>query len=732
MHLAVLLAYAALTAIMTWPLARHAISALPGDGFDGWQNYWNLWWLKTALVDRLTNPFQTDILYSPTGVGLYFHTLNPLNGLISMPVQVTAGLMAAYNMVVLASWVLAGYGAFLLCLWCLQPTPVARQQSTNVTSMTAESARYAGAFVAGVVFTFAPFHMAHLLGHMQVMSLQWIPFYVLFLLRGIGRSRSGRSWLPNAVLAGLFLVFNGLSDWYFVLYLFLFTVLVIAYYWVGNLISGARNKSADARGVLRSFLEVLRPPAVAGALFVVVLSPVLLPMVREATRFSFMVRPASDLYILSATVVDYLIPSRLHTLLREAGHLLPGNQIAPISERTIAVGYAALALAIVAVVLRRRRALPWVLAALFFLLLSLGPEMHFARVTWDSVPAEAGSAQDAASWTPFGMLNRAVPFMSISRSVSRYALMVQFSMAVLSGIGLYALLVRVPRRSAGVLAATALSLVLAEYWVAPYPLSKADTPAFYAELAKQSGAGAVLNLPMNYDRPGYLLYQTVHGRPLTVAYISRDDPRTLTERVPVLQHFRHLGPDILADDPAAVGLTVLHDLGVQFVVLDRYKMPRGTEREFTEALADAIFADASPVYEDERLTVFEVLPVAEPKPYVELGPLHWGPLKEGGELDTSSGRSVSDGLACLTVKHAPASSTLEFRYRHSGEQAAEVVDDAGTTLAVFEPAPQGTTASVSVSVPSQRAGGNSSDIGLCVHTQRPGTLHVEEIRLSIP
>ncbi|MCR6679099.1 hypothetical protein NVV43_26825, partial [Escherichia marmotae] len=72
----------------------------------------------------------------------------------------------------------------------------------------------------------------------------------------------------------------------------------------------------------------------------------------------------------------------------------------------------------------------------------------------------------------------------------------------------------------------------------------------------------MLNLPMNYDRPGYLLYQTVHQKPLTVAYISRDDPRTLTERAPVLQHLRHLGPDIIDVDPAQVGLTVLYDLGI--------------------------------------------------------------------------------------------------------------------------------------------------------------------------
>ena len=95
---------------------------------------------------------------------------------------------------------------------------------------------------------------------------------------------------------------------------------------------------------------------------------------------------------------------------------------------------------------------------------------------------------------------------------------------------------------------------------------------------------------MNYDRPGYLLYQTVHGKPLTVAYISRDDPRTLTERVPVLQHFRHLGPDIIDGAPEQVAATIFADLDVGTVVLDRYKMPGGDERTYTEDLAAAIFA----------------------------------------------------------------------------------------------------------------------------------------------
>ena len=119
----------------------------------------------------------------------------------------------------------------------------------------------------------------------------------------------------------------------------------------------------------------------------------------------------------------------------------------------------------------------------------------------------------------------------------------------------------------------------------------------------------MLNLPANYERPWYLLYQTVHGKPLATGYVTRDDPAVLRERAPVLSHFWFLGPDIHTQhfDLAGQGVQVLHDLlGVRWVVLDRYKMPGGPEREITDAYAQSIFAGQAPLFEDERITVYAV------------------------------------------------------------------------------------------------------------------------------
>lgn len=672
-HSLVILAYTLLTGVMTWPLITQIASAIPGDSFDGWQNYWNLWWMKMALVDRLTSPLLTDLLYYPTGVTLYFHTLNPFNGLVTLPIQISGSLILAYNSVVWISWVLGGYGMFLLACWVLR--------NYTVRSPGLSRSMYGAAFLAGIIFTFSPFHMAHLLGHMQVMSLQWIPFYILYLLRGCLHARQGRPWWRDGILAGLFLTWVGLCDWYFVLYLFLFTLLYLLWH-------------------IRYLPRMIFPPLVAGLIFVVLLSPMLLPMVQEALRFEFMQRPRSDLYILSATLADFLIPNRLHTLFRPQSFTWIGNQVAPVSERTIAIGYLPLILTGFALWWRSRQSRFWLAAMLFFMLVALGPVLHVLWIT----QADILATTQATGWSPYEILNRLIPFMRISRSVSRFALMVQLAVAVLAAIGFAALAKRFIRPGYQVgLVTLATLLILGEFWVAPYPLSPPDTPAIYTTLAQQPGNKAVLNVPMNYDRPGYLLYQTVHQKPLSVAYISRDDPRTYTERVPVLQHLRHLDNDILVTDPVQVGQTVLHDLAIGWIVADRYKMPDGRERSYTTELIAAIMAGQIPFYEDERVTVYAVTGENPQHPYLRLGDQGWGPLQISSNGERW--RTIDAEGATLEFMHVTDDKQVEIQYRTEENMPIQVWEK-GTqqVIATLPPAPAGDVVTLAVTAQQAASG----------------------------
>jgi hypothetical protein len=564
-----ILGYLILTLVMTFPLVTHFASAIPGDSFDGWQNYWNMWWVKVALIDKITSPWFTGLLYYPTGVSLLFHTLNPFNGITFLPVQLAFGLLPAYNMAVVFSFVVAGLGGYLLARYVLG----------------LGSSRMA-AFVAGAIFAFAPYHVAHLLGHMQLIALEWLPFFALYLVK---TAREPHRAPRNAALATLFLVLVALCDWYYVFYCLVLSAVVAG--WV--IVRGLRKPKA--RPVLPRLIAV----AAIWLATAIVLSPLLVPMVREAQATKYMVPDPAQSRTLSADLLAYITPQGFHPLWGAWARKASAGFTSTISEYTVFAGYTVLLLAAVGLLSRGRGRMKglWLAVALTFWILSLGPVLHINGQT-----ALLPGGREVP--LPYALLNH-LPFLDIMRSISRLDVMVMLSLGVLAAQGLDALVRHKPGRRW--IPAVALVLVLFEFFPAPYPVSPPDTPAWYEALANDPRPGAVLNLPVNWDRPWFLLYQTVHRKPLAAAYISREDPRTLVDRAPVLRYFRHLGADGTGDFNLALdGEKALAELGIRWVVLDRYKMPGGPEREVTEAGARAIFGDRKPVYEDERITVYEV------------------------------------------------------------------------------------------------------------------------------
>ncbi len=301
----------------------------------------------------------------------------------------------------------------------------------------------------------------------------------------------------------------------------------------------------------------------------------------------------------------------------------------------------------------------WLLATAVFVLLALGPVLH--------VGGRNGLLPGGREISlPYGWLLRVVPFLEITRVPSRFAVMLMLTLGVLAAAGLNWV---VGRRALGWRAGVvAVGLILFEFLPVPYPVSGSDTPSWYLSLAADPGPGSVLNLPMDWDRPRYLLYQTVHEKPLAAGYISRDDPRTLIDRAPVLQHFRHLGPDIIAFDLAAQGQQVLSDLGIRWVVLDRYQMPESpgdTTRPYTERAAAQVFSGRSPIYSDDRLTVYAVAPPVSVAPYLILGN-GWGAFDETTRTRAVTGsaelivQAPAGGSVTLRVALAPGSAGLDL------------------------------------------------------------------------
>jgi len=679
--------YLLLTLGLTYPLVKQFGQAIPGDGFDGWQNFWNLWWVKQALLVEHTGPWFTDMLYYPTGVSLLFHTLNAFNGFTFLPVQLALGLFPAYNSAVIFSFVIGGLGAFLLARYVLGPG----------------SSRLA-AFGAGIIFTFSPYHIAHLLGHMQLITLEWLPFYALYLLKtadsgleaASGKSpasgaprctlRAPRSVLRNGVIAAFFLVLVTFSDWYYLLYCLLFTAVVFVWVVCVMLWRGGKARR-NASSPVPPFSHI---PAHMGRLAITVagiclvwavaISPLLVPMVREARQYNFMVPNPQESRLYSADLLAFFTPQQFHPLWGDWAAAEAKVFTATVSEYQVFAGFTVLALALLGTFATLRRTAPgtktgawrsarwgggiglWLLTLIFFFLLSLGPVLHIAGRT-----ALLPDGREIP--LPYAWLVRIVPFMNISRSVSRFDAMVMLALAILAALGLNWLVRR--GRAGRVAAIAALGLIVFEFLPVPYPMSPPDTPAWYKTLAADPRPGSVLILPMDWDRPNYLLDQTTHGKPLVAGYISREDPRTLVERAPVFQPFRHLGPDIIAFDLASQGKQTLNDLGVRWVVLDRYQMPENPDnpkhntRSITTAAAAQIFGQQAPVYQDDRLTVFEVPSDALTAPYLILD-ANWGSFDLKRQTRSFTGaasvivRASSADQVTLRITLAPGSASLDL------------------------------------------------------------------------
>ena len=605
-HLFPLLAYLLITLTVTYPLVRYFGTQLPGDGRDAWQNVWNYWWLRRALTEG-GNPFQTDLLYAPYGAPLYLHTLNLFNGVVTLPVQAAFGLTAAYNTVVVLSLTLAAYFAYLLVGYV-------------------SGSRVAG-FVGGVIYAFGSYHLAHLLGHANLIASEWLPAYLLCLIAAPAAT-GGRRWL--LIVAGaVALVLLGLCDWQYLLFAAIFTALWVAWATVAR----------------RSAVPLLAAGA-TGLLALALLLPLLVPTVRTLRDTAATRPPIPGAEFFSADLISFVAPSPLQAWWGTAAEEIGGRAMAVPVERAIFLGFVPLGLAVCGLWFAWRRAVFWAVAAVAFALLALGPTLQVLGRSYGAVPL------------PYRLLQQ-VPVANIFRVPARFGLLVTLCLAILAGLGLVGLARRFPAlktRRAQLFAVPLLTLVLlAEHFPAPYPLVPVVEPPFYRQLAASGEPGVVLELPFALTRSTSLFNQTIHGRPIVGGYLSRP----LDYPILALPPFGGPAPgsetdDIVAMGSDGVGEWVLHRAGVRWVVVLRELADRATG-EFV-----ARYVEPTPLYQDAQLTVYRPKAPGAPRFYVR-------PTTEWHQPeDLADGRPMrwmpgSATLDTWSLADAPQSGTLRFQ-----------------------------------------------------------------------
>jgi len=223
-HLAAVGLYTLLALVLTWPLVRYLGTHVPGSdtwAFDEYTFIWNTWWFRYALLDLGQNPLYTTHIFYPLGISLVLYTYNLFNALIALPLQAFLPLPAISNLSFLGATVLSGYGTFLLVEYLLRDLGPPQDTASGPGS----TSRYLAPFLAGLLYAFGSFRMVYAaIGHYNMWSTAWIPFYALFLTRTIREP----GW-RNAAFAGLFLALAMLNEMIFGVFLVMLSLILLAF-----------------------------------------------------------------------------------------------------------------------------------------------------------------------------------------------------------------------------------------------------------------------------------------------------------------------------------------------------------------------------------------------------------------------------------------------------------------------------------------------------------------------
>src|SRR3954452_4465707 len=112
-HSPALILYIVITVGFTAPIVLHFTDRIAGNT-DALENYWNHWWAYYALVVLHQNPMAGRWMNYPFTAPLYFHTFQPFNVVLGLPIQALWGTAAAYNALTLLFFIIAALGMYIL------------------------------------------------------------------------------------------------------------------------------------------------------------------------------------------------------------------------------------------------------------------------------------------------------------------------------------------------------------------------------------------------------------------------------------------------------------------------------------------------------------------------------------------------------------------------------------------------------------------------------------------
>lgn len=534
--------------LATWPTCLHPAQRLVGSPLtDLYLGVWGFWWYGQTLP-HLTSPLATPLLDYPYG-GVLF-VADPLNALLSVPLQTVMPLPLAYNAIIVGQLVFAGLAAFALLRY-LRCTPTA-------------------AFVGGLVYGFNPYVLGYVHNAVsQEVSVGWFPLFVLRLLVALRRPTRA-----NHLLAGGALALGIMSSWYHAACLMLLLPMLLWPWW------RRRDRRALRSGVLTALLGlVLAAPYLYAQLYVLSHPDTIEIRTTRAFGEALDSQRGSD-------VERWLRPGKDPSLLVRGYYHQPY------------LGLLAVLLTLVALIKGWRRSFATRTTAVVLMAFAVLGMGYYLQVADHDVTV-AGHLVPM----PFLLMHRFVPGFSWLNFPHRFLVPALLALACLAARGMAEVQVHLPRPVALLVGVNVAAAVLGEYLLLsplPYPLPSAeaaDAP-FYERVAAMPGRFGIIDLPtvsaLDIGLSKRFVYlQTLHGKgvpyaldvciraPLSGAF-GRQPTMTRLAAVTELPDygFRSQSPRQAVD--------TLRALGYRYVVLHGECLVRESEWAIEDVLGAAV------------------------------------------------------------------------------------------------------------------------------------------------
>lgn len=425
-----------LSILLFLPYSFRASHALP-NAVDPIFYAWNLSHNLQSISHGTRDLLNTNIFY-PEGNTLAFSDTLYAQTIMTAPViYITNNPVLAENIYIFSTFTLSALSMFFL--------------SYFITKHMWASA------VSGIFFAFSYPRLAQI-GHLPMISSQWIPLFILFLLQYI---KDG-SW-KHLLLTFLLYVLNITSSIYFGV--FLLPVIVIAF-----IVEPIKWKR-----VFKSFFVWVIPMAI-------ILAVCLYPYIRLKAEYPTIKRSLEDTGRLSAQLSDYttILPTSL------IAHL--GLYHLNTNEKPLYPTITVLLLALVGMIAGWKTYKKYILlfgiTGLTAFLLSFGPTL--GRITM-----------------PYYYLYKIIPVFQFIRVPARFSIILVVALAVLAAIGLTTLLTK---KNMLLVMGIILALFLVEIWQIQTPSVDMPVgnsiPPVYQWLAGKPDSTIIVELPLRPEWRG--------------------------------------------------------------------------------------------------------------------------------------------------------------------------------------------------------------------------------------